>query len=139
MALSPISLKPYGELLVGVGIFVGYEWGKYCTPDWDIMSATSSEGWLVNEIPILGHFLFGISSTYGSLFRRYHRKWQTHMPIISTFARYLFVFWWIWWEIYRSQLDWAWLIFLFIGAFVGTSISDGIHAFLDWVKYPKSE
>ena len=137
--LSPLPLRMYGEVFIGLGIFVGYEMGKYVTPDADIMGTTSAEGWLVNEIPVVGHFVFGILSAYGSIFRRKHRQPITHMPFMSTSIRYLFLFWWPILEIYRSNLDWAWLIFLFIGMFIGTSIADGIHAFLDWVKYPKSE
>lgn len=129
----------HGEVFIGLGIFVGYEIGKYMAPDWDIMGTTSSEGWMVNEIPVAGHLLFGLSSAYGSAMRRHHRSIWTHFPILSTIPRYLLVFWYPWLEIYRSTLDWAWLIFLFIGMFVGTSISDGIHAHLDWIKYPKSE
>lgn len=109
------------------------------TPDWDIMGTTSSEGWMVNEIPVLGHFLFGLSSTYGSWHRKHHRSIQTHFPVISTLPRYLLVFWYPWLEIYRSNLDWAWLIFIFIGMFIGTSISDGIHFVLDFISYPSSE
>ena len=139
IVLSPIPMKSYGEILVGIGIFVGYEMGRYVTPDWDIMGTTSSEGWMVNEIPFLGHFLFGLSSAYGSIFRRHHRSTITHFPLISTSIRYVIIFWWIWLEIYRSSLDWAWLIFIFIGALIGTSISDGIHWYLDLIKYPKSE
>ena len=124
---------------MGMGIFIGYEFGRYMTPDWDIMGTTSSEGWLVNEIPILGHFVFGLSSTYGSIFRRWHRSAITHFPFVSTLPRYLLVFWWIWLEIYRSNLDWAWLIFIFIGAFFGTSIADAIHYILDCFYNPTRE
>ena len=65
--------------------------GRYIDPDWDIMSTNNAEGRMVNEIWILGHVLYGISSTYGSIFRRYHRKWITHMPVISTAIRLIFV------------------------------------------------
>lgn len=137
--LSPLPLRVHGEVLIGLGIFIGYEMGKYMTPDWDIMGTTSSEGWMVNEIPVLGHFLFGLSSTYGSWHRKHHRSIQTHAPVISTFPRYLLVFWYPWLEIYRSNLDWAWLIFIFIGMFIGTSISDSIHAYLDFTNYGGSK
>lgn len=137
--ISPIPMKSNGEILVGVGIFVGYEIGRYMTPDWDIMGTTSSEGWIVNEIPILGHYIFGVSSMYGSVFRKYHRSFITHFPFVSTSIRYLITFYPIFIEIYRSNLDWAWLIFIFIGMFFGTSLSDAIHWFLDMIKYPKSE
>jgi hypothetical protein len=128
----------HGEVFIGLGIFVGYELGKYMNPDWDIMGTTSGEGWMVNEIPVAGHFLFGISSIYGSMFRRFHRSFITHFPGVSTFPRYLMTFWWPCLEVYRSPLDWAWLIFLFMGMFMGTAISDGVHWFLDFIKYPSS-
>jgi hypothetical protein len=129
--LYPVPFIDYGNVLIGLGIFVGYEFGRYCTPDWDIMGTTSSEGWMVNELPVIGHFLFGLSSAYGSAFRRWHRSFITHFPFVSTGLRHLLLFWWIWFEIYRSTGHWEWLIFIFIGAYVGNSISDAIHWYLD--------
>jgi hypothetical protein len=125
--LISLPLKPGLEWYLGAGIFLGYEMGKYITCDWDIMGTSKDEGRIVNEIPILGHFIFGISSTYGSIFRRHHRSFITHFPFVSTSIRYLFLFWWVWWQIYLSTWDLAWLVFLFAGAFIGTSLSDGIH------------
>ena len=129
--LYSVPFKENGQILIGVGMFVGYEVGRYVTPDWDIMGTTSSEGWLVNEIPVAGHFLFGVSSTYGSIFRKHHRSTITHFPFISTSIRHLLLFGWVWWEIYKSALDWSWLIFIFIGVFIGNSMSDGVHWYLD--------
>lgn len=124
-------MKFGGETLIGVGIFFGYEIGRYITNDWDCVTMTEDESNMSNEIPILGHYLFGVSSMYGSIFKRRHRKWETHVPVIATGIRYVFVFWWIFWQIYLSSLDWYWLIFLFIGSFIGTSISDAIHQWAD--------
>jgi len=129
--LSPIDMRFGGEILIGIGIFTGYEMGKYVTPDWDCITATEDESKMMNELPVIGHFLFGVSSMYGSVFRRRHRKWETHVPVVSTFGRYLLLFWWIWYQIYISTLDWYWLIFIFIGMFIGTSISDFIHWYAD--------
>lgn len=123
----------------GFGMLAGYEMGRYVTPDWDLVGATSSEGWMINEIPVLGHFLFGLSSAYGSIFRRHHRSFITHFPFVSTSIRYLLIFWWIWFEMYKSTRDLSWLVFVFIGMFLGTSMSDGLHWYLDVIKYPKSE
>ena len=131
IVISPLSLRFGGEALVGLGVFVGYEIGKYVTPDWDCVTATEDESRMMNELPIIGHFLFGISSTYGSIFRRKHRKWQTHVPVISTSGRYALLFWWIWLQIYQSPLDWYWLIFIFIGGFIGLSMSDAVHWLAD--------
>lgn len=134
-----VPMRPGGQWLIGVGMFVGYEIGRFCSPDWDCVTATADEARMINNIPIVGHFLFGISSTYGSIFRRHHRSFITHFPLISTSIRYVIIFWWLWYEIYWSTLDWAWLIFIFIGMFIGTSMSDAIHWWADMVKYPKSE
>lgn len=137
--LTPLPLRSNGELLIGVGMFIGYEIGKYMTPDWDIVGMTKDEGRMMNELPIIGSLLVGISTIYGSHWKRHHRSTLTHFPFLSTGIRYLYVFWWIWFEIYRSQIDWAWLIFIFIGAVLGTSMADSIHWYLDKIKYPKSE
>jgi len=126
-------------MLIGIGIFVGYEIGKYVENDWDIMGVTASEGRLVNDIPAMGHILFGISSAYGSYWRRYHRSFWTHFPFVATGVRYLYLFWWIWLEIYRSDLDWSWLIFIFIGSYLGTSLSDALHWALDKWYNPTGE
>jgi hypothetical protein len=131
VATSSLPLKVHGNVLIGIGMFLGYELGRYVGPDADIMGTTASEGWMVNELPIVGHFLFGILSTYGSIFRRHHRSFWTHFPFVSTLGRYLLIFWWIWWQLYIATQDWAWLIFIFIGAYIGTSLSDGIHWALD--------
>lgn len=137
--ISPMSLRANGEFLIGVGIFVGYEIGKYCTPDWDIVGMTKDEGRMMNELPVIGSLLVGISTIYGSHWKSWHRSTLTHFPFLSTAIRYFYVFWWVWFEIYRSQMDWSWLIFIFIGAFLGTSMADSIHWYLDKIKYPKSE
>lgn len=75
----------------GLGNLAGYFLGRWIDPDWDIFGSNNAEGRLVNEIPILGHFIYGISSTYGSIFRRHHRSFITHFPIISTSIRLVFV------------------------------------------------
>ena len=130
--LSPINMRNGGEIIIGAGIFIGYEViGKYCTPDWDLAGITNDESRMIGKLPILGNILFGISSMYGSFFYRHHRSFWTHFPFVSTSIRYLFLFWWIWYQIYISVLDWYWLIFLFMGMFVGTSFSDAIHWWAD--------
>ena len=74
-----------------LGYLVGYSLGRYLDPDLDLMGCSSCEGRMVNELPIIGHFLFGSTSAYGSLFRRYHRSFWTHFPGLSTAIRLLFV------------------------------------------------
>lgn len=131
LLLLPIPMRTGGQELIGLGIFLGYEFGRYCSNDWDCVTMTEDESNMSNEIPILGHYLFGVSSMYGSVFKRRHRKPETHWPFISTAIRYLLVFWWIFWQIYMSNLDWWWLIFIFIGGYLGLSFSDTIHFVAD--------
>lgn len=131
LLMAPLPLRSGAELTVGIGMLIGYEIGKFCTPDWDCVTATTDESEMINKVPILGHFLFGISSTYGSIFRRRHRSFITHFPFLSTSIRHLFLFWWIWWQIYISERDLAWAIFLFIGIFIGNSLSDAVHYLAD--------
>jgi hypothetical protein len=139
LAVSYLPIRDYGELIIGIGMVFGYEMGRYITPDADIMGTTSSEGFMVNEIPILGHFIFGVLSSYGSIFRKYHRSFWTHFPFVSTAIRYLFLFWWIFYQIYQSKMDLYWAIFLFMGMFVGTSLSDAIHWGADISGFWKGE
>jgi hypothetical protein len=129
--LSPLPLKYFGEVLISVGIIFGYEAGRYVTPDWDIMGTTADEGRFVNDIPVLGHLLYGISSIYGSVFRRWHRSFITHFPFVSTSIRYVILFWWVFIFIYQSKYDLAWLIFIFIGMYIGMSFADGVHWWAD--------
>lgn len=133
------SLRPFSGVFIGTGIFLGYEWGAFCCPDWDIVGMTRDEGRMINEIPILGHFLVGASTTYGSIFRKHHRSFITHFPFVATGIRYIYMFWWIWYQIYWSRWDLAWLVFLFVGMYIGTSLSDLVHWMADFIWYPKSE
>jgi len=128
MFLPIESMNLIDSTSFGAGIFIGYEMGRYVGCDADIMGTTSSEGWLVNEIPFFGHFIFGILSIYGSIFRKYHRSFITHFPFVSTFIRHLFLFLWFWIELYRASSNWDWLRFVFLGMFIGNSFSDAsIH------------
>ena len=117
---------------LGAGMLIGYTAGRYVDPDWDILGANSGEGRMINELPIIGHFLFGISSTYGSIFRKYHRKPITHFPFLSTFIRWWFVMLIPYlvtekmgWKFFAG-VEWFW-----IGTWIGLSIADGIHWWLD--------
>jgi hypothetical protein len=130
----PLSLTLcYFDWKFGAGNLVGYSLGRWIDPDWDIMGTNNAEGRVVNEIPILGHFLYGISSTYGSLFRRHHRSFLTHFPLVSTLIRLIFVF------IFPLVIFDSWKINLigdgwhmfWIGILAGLSQADGIHWYLD--------
>lgn len=129
--LIPMNFYYHGEIIIGIGIIIGYELGKYVTPDWDIMGVTSDEGRIVNDIPIVGHFIFGVSSFYGSVFRKYHRSFITHFPFVSTSIRYLLLFWYPFLCIYQAEINLAILVFIFIGMFIGTSLSDAVHWWAD--------
>lgn len=102
-------------------------------PDWDVMLANAGEGRMINELPILGHILFGISSMYGSMFRRFHRSFITHFPIVSTFIRLVFVGTPVFllaesWQINLIGNGWHkfWL-----GFWAGLAEADFIHWYLD--------
>ena len=130
---------PVTLLLVGFdwqfssGYLVGYSLGRWIDPDWDIMGTNNGEGRMVNELPVIGHYLYGKSSMYGSIFRRWHRSFITHFPGVSTSIRLIFVGyepfivgdylginfigngWWKFW----------------VGLWVGLSQADAIHWVLD--------
>ncbi len=74
-----------------LGNIAGYSTGRWIDPDWDLMSVNSGEGRMAREIWVLGHFLYGISSTYGSIFKSHHRSFITHFPVVSTLIRIIFV------------------------------------------------
>lgn len=130
----PISLVTgYLDTRFGVGYLVGYSLGRWCDPDWDIMGSNAAEGRMVNEIPILGHLMYGVSSTYGSVFRKRHRSFITHFPYISTLIRLIFLF-----IIPFTILDGygvnlignGWHT-LWIGLWAGLAHADGLHWYLD--------
>lgn len=116
-----------------LGNIVGYSFHRWCDNDWDLTTATASDGRAMRELPILGNFLFGISSTYASFFRKTHRKTISHAPFISTAIRLLFV-----WLVPFIFLDsWGinligggWHMF-WVGWYFGQSSADTVHYYLD--------
>jgi hypothetical protein len=123
------------------GNICGYSFHRWCDNDLDLMGANSAEGRQVNEIPLLGHFMFGISSTYGSIFRKYHRSFITHFPFISTLIRLIFFltppfilgdYWGI------NFIGNGWHMF-WVGFWIGLSQADGIHWVLDKFYNPTGE
>lgn len=117
----------------GLGYLVGYSLHRYVDNDWDIFGSNNAEGRLVNEIPVLGHFLYGISSVYGSIFRRYHRSWITHWPGISTLIRLIFLFFipFVVGDGYGVNFignGWVWF---WVGMWAGLSQADAIHLYHD--------
>jgi len=121
------------NLYAGMGFLSGYFFHRWCDNDWDIMGASSSEGRMVNELPIVGHFLFGISSTYGSVFRKTHRKFVSHFPFFSTLIRLMFlgvpIFFFLKSFDFDFMQEWFQLGLLFF--WLGLSFADSIHYLLD--------
>lgn len=116
-----------------LGNICGYTFHRYCDNDLDIMSVNNAEGRQVNEIPILGHFMFGISSTYGSIFRRKHRSFWTHFPFFSTIIRlfFFFIIPFILFDYFGVNLIGnGWHMF-HLGFYTGLSQADAIHWWLD--------
>lgn len=133
-----LGMYEWETFAFGLGLWIGYDIvGRFCTPDWDIVAMTKDEGRMLNEIWIVGPVLVGVSTIYGGYFRRHHRSFITHFPFVSTSIRYLLVFWYPLLEIIRHKSVWG--AYLMVGMFIGTSLSDLIHWYLDMIKYPKSE
>ena len=134
LVVIPITIAlSWFDLRTSSGFMLGYSLGRWIDPDWDLMSINAGEGRLVNEIPILGHVLFGISSAYGSWHRNHHRSFQTHFPIYSTFWRLVWLL-----SMPFAILDGyginfiggGWHVF-WLSLWLGLSIADGIHWYLD--------
>jgi hypothetical protein len=120
---------------MGGGVLVGYSLGRYLDPDIDLMGTSAAEGRQVNELPIIGHILFGLSSMYGSVFRKYHRSMITHLPGLSTVVRLVFIFWipFLVLDGYGINLIGnGWHMF-WVGLLIGLSEADGVHFYLDMV------
>lgn len=124
-----------------LGNFLGYSFHRYCDNDLDLMGVNMAEGRQVNEIPVLGHFMFGVSSAYGSIFRKSHRSFLTHFPIISTAIRLAFFGFipFILGDYYGINfMGNGWHMF-HLGFFAGLSTADGIHWALDKWYNPTGE
>ena len=125
-----IGICVSGQTFLAFGVVAGYWYGRYITPDADIAGLTTADGYLMNHFPIIGNLVVAYWTIYGTFMRRHHRSWITHGPVVSTFIRHLFGFWWTgilmwngWWG--------SWATYLLIGSFLGTCIPDTIHWWLD--------
>lgn len=138
--IFPISVAlSFLDWRIGLGYLAGYSLGRYVDPDWDLMSANSAEGRIVNEIPILGHFLYGISSSYGSLWRKRHRSVWTHYPILSTGIRLTFILWlpFVLGDAYGINFIGGGWIWFWVSLWLGLSVADAIHLYKDF--FPSKE
>ncbi len=130
----PLSLSlAFLDPQFAFGNIVGYTFHRWCDNDLDIMGVNSAEGRQVNELWIIGVYLFGMSSMYGAIFRRYHRKFITHFPGVSTAIRmfFMFIFPFLILDGYGVNfIGNGWHKF-WIGFWVGLSQADAIHWWLD--------
>jgi len=122
--VSLISINP----LFSAGTVVGYWLGKYITPDMDLVGVTHNEGMMMRNLGIVGGLLVSYWTFYGFLFRGLHRHWLTHGLFISTFIRFGYMFWWMWWFGFFHNI---WLSQLMLGVYYGMSSADAIHIVAD--------
>lgn len=118
--------------IIALSHLVGYFIHRWADNDWDIMGVNKSESRVVKELPILGYFIFAISSFYGAVFRHKHRSFLTHFPIVSTVIRLGFIFFWIPPLYYFGVLDYQqWHSQVFWGVLWGLSQADMEHWLAD--------
>lgn len=116
-----------GNLMCSVGVLLGYEMGRYISPDADQIGATHGEGLMVNEIPILGVFLYGHWATYGAIFRKHHRSFWTHYPGASTLIRLFWQFYPLFILMWLKDWNYAFIFQIFWGMLIGLSWADFLH------------
>jgi hypothetical protein len=139
-AAIPISVATaFLDWRAGLGYLVGYSMHRYVDNDWDLMGTNNAEGRMVNELPILGHLLYGLSSSYGSIFRKYHRSWMTHWPVISTLGRLILIFAipFVVGDGYGINFIGYGLIWFWVGMWAGLSHADAIHFYHDLRSTPE--
>jgi len=117
-----------------IGTILSYGFGMFVNPDADQVGITHAEGLMINKIPILGHFLYGYWQIYGSIFRRHHRSFWTHFPIISTSIRFLWQFWAIYAILILKDFHAPWIYQTLTGVFIGMVYSDYLH----WLEDKRS-
>ena len=124
-----------GNFLIAVCVPLGYFLGRYLDPDLDQPTVTSSEGRMINELPVFGYLLFGYWSIYGGVLRRKHRSFWTHFPGVSTLCRMVYQFWWIFPIIYINNWFYGWIFQIFLGIWIGLSYADFLH----WIEDIRSK
>ena len=136
----PISVAlSFSDWRIGIGYLAGYSLGRWVDPDLDLMSANSAEGRIINELPLLGHFLYGVSSSYGSFWRRHHRSVWTHYPLISTLIRLVWFLWlpFVLLDAYGINFIGGGWVWFWVSLWLGLSCADAIHLYKDF--YPSKE
>ena len=119
--------------LAGLSHFIGYSLHRYVENDWDCVIMTASESRAVNELKIFGYPIFGISSIYGAVFRKKHRSFLTHFPVVSTLIRLFFLLgWWLLPLYFYGKIIYEpWHLKVFVYGLWGLSQADMIHWMAD--------
>lgn len=120
-----------GNTVYSLGVLLGYGMGRWIDPDLDLMGTTGAEGRLVNEIPILGVFLYGHWSTYGAIFRKHHRSFWTHAPGVSTIIRLFWQFYPLFILMWLKDWYYPFILQIFLGMWIGLSWADALHFWED--------
>lgn len=120
-----------GNTVYSLGVLLGYGMGRYISPDLDLMGVTSDEGRLVNEIPVLGVFLYGHWATYGAIFRKHHRSFWTHFPGVSTAIRIIYQFYPLFIVFFLKSWYFPWIYQIIFGIWIGLSFADFLHFWED--------
>ena len=103
---------------------LGYLLGKVVTPDLDQANITKTEWDMMRVGGDLGAVFVAYWMLYGR--RMKHRSFWSHSYGLSTFVRMLYQFWWV---VLLHPVNVVW--FILLGCFLGLSVSDGIHIWLD--------
>ena len=116
-------------LLVSIGLFLGYVFGKWITPDLDVFGITQSEWEAVRVAKIFGLLFVMYWMPYGYIFKGKHRSFWTHSYVISTLIRQMYAFWWIF--VVSGTEGFVLQLVVFSGLFLGLFGSDGLHIYAD--------
>ena len=112
------------SLLTAIGVPLGYLFGRYITPDLDQSNITKTEWDAMRKAKLFGVFFVMYWLPYGYLMK--HRSTLSHSYILSSAIRMVYSFWWI---LFLHPVNLV--LFILFGVFLGLSVSDGIHIFLD--------
>jgi len=124
------------NFFIGLGFLIGYfVIGRYCSPDNDLIGMNLDDGRLMRELKIFGAIIVMWMTLYayiGQIFGG-HRSKFSHSYFFSTAIRIIWIFGiplFIWYWNYLPITNE--ILFTFLGIFLGNSMSDGIHIYLDF-------